>query len=297
MRKGMSALLAVGGALLFGSRASASNTPRPASGNNGSNTPRTPTDYHRSARAYAAAKASMMRARWDNTRIHDALRFYAPTYLPGMPLAAVLCLGVSSQGPAENTGGSLGERGLFNVETRFINQWANDAETLQFLGRAYDPSVSAYAQDIEAQVFTGVRRYRLALESASAAIAEKLEPATPVDAWSAWCAVDAYSAGAGTLAALVNGTAAITAASARPSRPAALAAHVDAAAIASATSVDGVRMDRIAGAAWAVVRPLQRYLAGKTLAAAVEPSAASWFNLEEIPAATDERLSALAHGG
>lgn len=294
-------LLALGGLVLLSSGARAQNAP-PSSGAppaGGGASPPPPrelpsTDYHHDAQAYARAKLPALRARWENPRIIAALRAYAPRYLPGCPLAAALAFGASSQGPAEDTGGDLSERGLFNVETSFIDRWANDDETRAVLGRAYNPSRASYASDLEAQVFTGMRRYRAALDSAAAAT-RYASGAPPVDAFGAWCAVTAYSVGAGTLAAIASRVA--PGSDARRERPAALAAVVVQAARRGEASVAGVAMTGGAGAARAIVRPLQRYYAGRDLAAQVEATAAGWFDLAPVLSMDDDvRLSALAHG-
>lgn len=285
MPKSFPAAIALGAlGLLIGSpRSNATATAAPGPTPSGG-----PTDYHRSARAYAAAKLPALRSRWADARINAALRAYAPQLLPGLPLAAALALGASSQGPTENTGGELGERGLFNVETHYIDSWASDDATRAALRRAYDPSVAAYAADLEAQVYTGLRRYRAALDSLSAAAAYRV----PLDALAAWAMVASYSSGPAAWSDVAT-----LASTTRDATPAAICAAVDAAATAGQSTIAGLPVTGKAHAAWTCARPLQRYYAGQLLAAAVDPSTSAWWTLAPVPDAVDVRLSALAHGG
>jgi hypothetical protein len=158
-------------------------------------------------RAYAREKLPALRARWRNPAIHAALARWAPHWLPGVPLPAVLGLTASSEGPTEwagRRGTDLSERGLYNTEDTTLSRWHADATTLREFGHAVDLGPS-FARDHEAQAYLGLRRYRQVLDSARAAMAVEVEPSvTPLDVWALYVAAMAFSQGAGRPPALVR---------------------------------------------------------------------------------------------
>ena len=234
-----------------------------------------------------------MLERWRNATIRAALERFAPHYLPGVPLEAALCLGASSTGPTEDLGTAVG---LFGVERSRINAWSRDDETRRVLGRTYDPA--GYARDLEAQVYTGMRRYALALSDARAAVgaapASALPPWFSVSAVSPWeyqCAVATYSSGGRTVARLVGPRARALGELEPAARFPALSRDVfEAAHGGDAATVDGVALRGLVGAAWTVTRPRQRYETARAVAVALRRPLA-WYSDRGAAADVDAALS------
>lgn len=249
-----------------------------------------PGDYHATARDYARSKLPLLLARWRDPRIMDPLRRLAPLMLPGVPLEAALALGVSSTGPREDLGTAVG---LWGVERSLINQWAADSDTRRELGRTYDPT--RYADDIEAQVYTGLRRYRQAIDNARRTLGGDYDTRAP-GPWEYQAAVAAYSAGGGTLGRLGARYASQLRATPRASRWSRLAELVSADPSAPSGAIDGIPVRGLVGAAWTVTRPRERYESARALAAALgRPQ--SWYSDPGVADVVDRQLGAWTHGG
>lgn len=231
-----------------------------------------------------------MRRRWNDPTIQRALERYAPRYLPGVPLEAALCLGASSTGPREDLGTAVG---LFGVERSRINAWASDAETREVLGRAYD--ATRYATDLEAQVFTGMRRYREALDAARSAVGRVPFDVARITPWEYQCAVSAYSSGPGALQRLVTPRVSRLASIPVSRRFPDFARDVyDVASSSSSSNTNGLPLRGITGAAWAVTRPRERYETARALSRALARPA-GWYVDAGVAPDVDATLASWAH--
>lgn len=240
---------------------------------------------HTDPRAYGREKAPMILRRWSDPTLRAAVERYGPRYLPGMPALAVLALGASSTGATEDLQGIA--VGLWGVERRYIDQWANDAETVDVMGRSYSPD--RYGTDLEAQAFTGCRRYAKAVADARARISALVGRAGAVDATTASAAVSCYSAGPGVLASIVAEVPGLDAVEKR-ARWAALARHV--VSRGQSGRIGGRSVSHPYGAAWALARPLERYWSGRIAAQSAGVDLA-WWDLADVPDAAT--LSVWAH--
>ena len=233
-----------------------------------------------------------MLSRWNTPELRTALERFAPHYLPGVPIEAALCLGASSTGPREDLGTAVG---LFGVERTRINAWASDDETRRVLGRTYDPT--RYAQDLTAQVYTGMRRYRAAAVDARRAVGRVPYALEDLGPWEYQAAVAAYSSGAGTLERIVRPRASALASSSASGRFPTLARGVyDTARASSSSSVDGVPLEGIVGAAWTVTRPRERYETARAVATALRRPL-TWYTDAGVSSDIDTALSSWAHRG
>ena len=243
---------------------------------------------------YALARLPYLRARWRDPAIRRAVERYAAMLLPGLPPVAALAFSVSSEGLTERVNGA--PLGLFGVETSRRDAWIGDTLTREALGRT--PDVDAWATDVDAQVYLGLRRYRVALEELrTAARAAGLEPGLEPLRWRPWeyqSAVASYSAGQGTTLAVFR------AAPVALRAPAAIRwtrlAEDLSPGLAGRRELGGRPVRGVAGIAWALVRPRERYEATRALASELHDAAAlAWCDSPPWPFAEDRALWRLAH--
>lgn len=240
-----------------------------------------PAASGRTTTAYGRGKVRMLAARLADARIANAIERWAPVFTPGLPTAAVIALGASSTGPREQLNTPPGAWGLFGVEPAWLDQHGADATTIDQLGRAV--TRASYPTDLAGQVYLGLRRYAAALASAAAVGAR-----VNARSWGPWemqAAVCAYSAGEGALRALL--------------RRAPVAATHDPPAvrwtrIAEDTSRE-ILADQERAAAWALVRPRERYESALALARSRGDDLAWFADAESWPTEIDVALSRLAH--
>ena len=247
-----------------------------------------PNDYHATARDYARSKLSTLLARWRDPRIAVPLQRLGPLMLPGIPLEALLAFGVSSTGPREDLGTAVG---LWGVERSLLNTWATDGDTRRELGRSYDPT--RYADDIEAQVYTGLRRYRQAIDNARRTLGGDYN-APGLGPWEYQTAVASYSSGGGTLGRLAARYTSQLRAVPRSRRFSQFAELVSADGAASSGAIDGIPLRGLVGAAWTATRPRERYESARALAAALgRPQ--GWYTDPGVSEAVDRQLGAWTH--
>lgn len=243
---------------------------------------------------YAQARLPYLRERWENATIRSAVERYAPLLMPGLPPVAALAFGVSSEGPTEHVGNTAW--GLFGVERSRLVAWANDQLTREALRRPVD--VSAIDADLEAQVYLGLRRYRVALEELRAAArAARLPVSWSTLSWSPWefqSAVAGYSAGQGTTVAAFRG-ALVALSSPRSIRWTRIAEDLSP-ELKRRTRFNGRPVRGPRGIAWALVRPRERYEAARALASELHDARAlAWCDSPPWPPTEDRELWQLAH--
>lgn len=291
-------LVAIGAFLAQGSSASSSGVPLRTA------PPR--SAHHSSATAYAAAKLPMMERRWDDAVLRRAVERFAAIYLPGAPLAAVFGLGASSTGPTEDLGTAVG---LWGVERAKLIAWSSDEETVRVLRRPF--TLAAYPTDLEAQAYTGCRRYRDAWADVARALGALVgsaaeSPAGDVSwvnpfamgSWEMQCAAASYSSGTGALTALVRPHLDAVRAVPRATRFGGFAQLVgaDCARAGAAGTVAGLPVSGLVGAAWTATRPRERYETGRALQRTRgAASDAAWFSDPGPPADVGDALSLLTH--
>lgn len=213
--------------------------------------------------------------------------------MPGLPPVAALAFGVSSEGATERVGNTAW--GLFGVERSRLIAWAGDQITRDALGRSVD--VSSIDADLEAQVYLGLRRYRVALEELRAAARGVLPVSWSTLAWSPWeyqSAVASYSAGQGTTVAMMS-AARVALSSPRSIRWTRLAEDISP-QLAGSSRLAGHPVRGVAGIAWALVRPRERYEATRAFASELgDVRALAWCDSPPWPTTEDRELWRLAH--
>ncbi len=170
-----------------------------------------PAEYARSHVEHLAKRLDRDRASWER---------WGAVWCPGVPLAAVVALSVTSSGPDERGGPPDYVIGCPNVEASRARAWYRDGSMRRDLGRTPDPDdAHAYASDRDAQIWAGLRTYAEHRSDLAAAVPELLEhePA----AWDLWdyrTAVVAYSSGTHAAAELLTPARAQLAATPRVAR-------------------------------------------------------------------------------
>lgn len=226
----------------------------------------------------ARARDPRIRATWQE---HRAL-------LPGVPFSAFVALSVSSEGPQDATPDA---RGLFGVEPSRLERYRHDNGLLSQFGAS---PLDDYAQDIEWQTFTGLVRYADALAEARAMVSG-LNSST-IGSFEYQSTVCSYSAGPSTLRALAMGAPTAWRTPIRADRWTRLAEDT-LPAIRTARRWQGRPVRGVAGIAWGLVRPRQRFEAGRLLAGqlqGVTTTELRWYDSPPWPEVEDRALATLA---
>lgn len=231
-----------------------------------------------------------IRRRYDDGPVRAAALRWGALFFPGVPVSALMASGVTAVSRTERGGPPDYATGLYGVELRRAEQWANDAQTLRELGRPVDTSAPAFARDVEAQTYLGFRSYRAHCDAVARQLPERIRP-LPGSVWEWRIAVAAYSSGDGTVARVVLGareTLSHTAANLWE----ALGGAILARRTAGHDDIGGVRIAGRWRAAYLVLRCERRFRAGRALADAVPElvSERRWYEGEALTDATATAL-------